>query len=342
MLARPVGGQDLALDAAVAEPARDQDAGRAREALVHVLGREGLAVHPADLRVHAVRPGGVAQGLGHGQVGVRQLDVLADERDLERRLGRLDPLHQRPPAVEVRHGVGIAQAQLAHHEAAEAEGLELERDLVDRGGRGGRDDRVHVHVREQGDLLADLVRHVAVRAQDDHVGLDADAAQLLDGVLGGLGLELAGRREGRQQRHVDVQDVVAPLVLAHLADGLEERQALDVADGAADLDDDHVRVPVARDARDPLLDLVGDVRDDLDRAAEVVPAPLLGDDRGVDAAGRDVGALGQVLVDEPLVVAEVQVRLGAVVGDEDLAVLVRRHGPRVHVDVRVELEDARR
>ena len=138
---------------------------------------------------------------------------------------------------------------------------------------------------------------------DDHVGLDADAAQLLDRVLGRLGLELAGRGQRRQQRDVDVQHVRAADVLAHLADGLEERQALDVADGPADLDDHDVRVAVARDARDALLDLVGDVRDDLDRAAEVVAAPLLGDDRLVDAAGRDVAQLGQVLVDEALVVA---------------------------------------
>ena len=178
-----------------------------------------------------------------------------------------------------------------------------------------------------------------VRAQDDHVRLDADPAQLLDRVLGRLRLELAGGGQGRQQRHVDVQDVVAPHVLAHLADRLEERQALDVADRAADLDDHDVRVPGTRDAGDPLLDLVGDVRDDLDRPAEIVAAALLRDDGLVDAAGRDVGALGQVLVDEALVVAEVKVRLGAVVRDEDLAVLVRRHRPRIHVDVRVELED---
>ena len=131
---------------------------------------------------------------------------------------------------------------------------------------------------------------VGVRAQDDDVGLDADPAQLLDRVLGGLGLQLAGRRERRQQRHVDVQHVRAADVLAHLADGLEERQALDVADGPADLDDHDVRVAVAGDAPDPLLDLVGDVRDDLDRAAEVVAAALLGDDRLVDAAGRDVAS----------------------------------------------------
>ena len=103
---------------------------------------------------------------------------------------------------------------------------------------------------------------------------------------------------------------------------------LDVADGPADLDDHDVRVAVAGDARDALLDLVGDVRDDLDGAAEVVAAPLLGDDRLVDAAGRDVAELGQVLVDEALVVAEVEVGLGAVVGDEHLAVLVRATSSR--------------
>ena len=86
------------------------------------------------------------------------------------------------------------------------------------------------------------------RAQDDDVGLDADPAQLLDRVLGGLGLELARGGQGGEQRHVDVQDVGPADVLAHLADGLEERQRFDVADGPADLDDHDVRIAVAGDA----------------------------------------------------------------------------------------------
>jgi hypothetical protein len=43
-------------------------------------------------------------------------------------------------------------------------------------------------------------------------------------------------------------------------------------------------------------------------------------------------------VGEALVVAEVEVGLGAVVGDEHLAVLERRHRPGIDVDVRVKLE----
>ena len=104
----------------------------------------------------------------------------------------------------------------------------------------------------------------------------------------------------------------------------------------ADLDDDDVDVLVGQ-APDAVLDLVGDVRDDLHRAAEEVAPALLLDHGAVDAAGRGVGALGEVLVDEALVVPEVEVGLAAVLGDEDLAVLARVHRPGVDVDVGVEL-----
>jgi hypothetical protein len=45
-----------------------------------------------------------------------------------------------------------------------------------------------------------------------------------------------------------------------------------------------------------------------------------------------------VCAHEALVVAEVEVGLGAVVGDEHLAVLERAHGARIDVDVRIELD----
>ena len=80
--------------------------------------------------------------------------------------------------------------------------------------------------------------------------------------------------------------MVARQLVAELADRLEERQALDVADGAADLHQHEVEVLVA--VADELLDGVGDVRDHLDGGAEIVAAPLLGEDVLVDAAGGDV------------------------------------------------------
>ncbi len=164
-------------------------------------------------------------------------------------------------------------------------------------------------------------------------------AQLLDRVLGRLGLELARGGDAGHEGHVDVADVLAADVLAQLADRLEERQRLDVADRAADLGDDDVGLGLLGEAVDAVLDLVGDVRDDLHGAAEEVAAALLADERLVDRAGGDVAVARQRLVDEALVVAQVEVGLGAVVGDEHLAVLERAHRARVDVEVRVELLD---
>ena len=85
------------------------------------------------------------------------------------------------------------------------------------------------------------------------------------------------------------------------------------------------------------LDLVGDVRDDLHGVAEVLAAALARDHLRVDLAGRDVRRLAEVDVEEALVVPDVEVGLGAVVGHEDLAVLERVHRARVDVQVGVEL-----
>jgi hypothetical protein len=78
----------------------------------------------------------------------------------------------------------------------------------------------------------------------------------------------------------------------------------------------------------------------LDRSAEIVSAPLLGDYAGIDAAGRDVVGLARRHAGEALVMAQVEVGLRPVVGDVDLAVLVGTHRPRVDVQIRVELAQA--
>ena len=56
--------------------------------------------------------------------------------------------------------------------------------------------------------------------------------------------------------------------------------------------------------------------------------------------GGDVVGLGGRDAGEALVMAEIEVGLGAVVGDEDLAVLVGAHRPRIDVEIGVELAQA--
>ena len=187
------------------------------------------------------------------------------------------------------------------------------------------------------DLVADVAGERPVRAQHQDVGLDADAPQLVDRVLGRLGLQLAHRVQVRDEGHVDEAHVLAADVVAQLADGLQEGQRLDVADRPADLDDDDLGVGAGRRLADARLDLVGHVRDHLHRGAEEVAPPLLLDDRVIDRAGGHVGDARQVLVGEALVMPQVEVGLGPVVGHVDLAVLEGAHRARVDVEIGVAL-----
>ncbi len=132
--------------------------------------------------------------------------------------------------------------------------------------------------------------------------------------------------------------LVAAEVVPKLPDRFDEGQALDVADGSADLADDEI--DVVRLGEREFLDGIGDVRDDLHRRAEIVAAPLFRDDVAVDATGRDVVRLARGHAGVPLVVTEIEVGLGPIVGHVDLAVLIRRHRPRIDVQIGVELPDA--
>ena len=141
----------------------------------------------------------------------------------------------------------------------------------------------------------------------------------------------------RHQRQVAVHHVLVADVVAHLTNRFEEGQPLDVADRAADFDDADVGAGGLRDALDVRFDLVGDVRNHLDGRAEIIAAPLLFDHRVIDLARRNVVRALQVLVDEALVVPEIEIGLGPILGHEDLAVLVRVHRTGIDVDIGVEL-----
>ena len=128
--------------------------------------------------------------------------------------------------------------------------------------------------------------------------------------------------------------VIAPLLVAHLADRLQKRQRLDIADRAADFHDDHVHV--RRDLAHGSLDFIGHVRDHLHGLAQVIAAPLAGDDLLINAAGSQIIRLRELGVREAFVMTEIEIGLGAVIGDEDLAMLERAHGAGVHVQVWIE------
>lgn len=164
--------------------------------------------------------------------------------------------------------------------------------------------------------------------------MNAECLQFLDGVLGRLGLQFACRRNIGHQRQVKIDRRAARQVVAELTDRFHERHRLDVTHRAANLADDEVVIVIAFDHE--IFDLVGDMRNDLNRCAEIIAAPFLVDDVLVNATGGDVVGLGGRTPGKALIVAKVEVRLGTVVSHEHFAVLCRAHGAGIDVQIGVE------
>ena len=326
---------DHPVDAALPEAARDEHAVEGFEEVgpprLHILRRP-----PLDIHFDVVHGAAVDERLRDRLVRIHEIRVLphhADPHPAVRRV--LDPVHHRLPVVEVRRR--RVEPELLADAVVHLLRAIGEREFVDRGHVARLDDPVHVDVAEAGDLLLDPVVEVVLRTAHEQVGLDSDAQEFPHRVLRRLRLQFAGRVDPGDEREVDEKGVLAAHILPELPDRFQERERLDVANGSADLRDHDV--VIRRQAPCRRLDLVRHVRDDLDRDAEEVAAPLLRDDVLVDAARRDVVRLRERLVDEPFVVAEVEVGLRPVVRHVDFAVLERRHRPRVDVEVRVELLD---
>ena len=147
---------------------------------------------------------------------------------------------------------------------------------------------------------------------------------------------LVGAPEEGHQRHMDEQTVLPADLEGYLPHCLDEGLGLDISDGASDLGDDHIGVGVPADVVHKLLDLVGDVWDDLYGGSEILPLALLVEHVPVHLSGGEVGELVEVFVYEPLIVSQVQVRLRSVLCHVYLSVLIGAHGPGVDVDIGVQ------
>ena len=121
-----------------------------------------------------------------------------------------------------------------------------------------------------------------------------------------------------------------------LAYGLQKGLGLDVAHRAADFDNGDPRMGISIVSVKTALDLVGDMGDDLYRAAAVISMPLFLQNGPVDFSGGDIGVPVQIFVDEPLVMSQVQIRLRPVLRDEDFPMLDGVHSAGVDIDVRVK------
>ena len=326
-------GVDFALGATDAKAAGDDD-GVGLAHPVFVVVRHLLGVDPLDVDVDVFLQAGVFQRLVDGHVGVLEV-VLAHEGNVDLALGLLGD-EVPPAALPLALGEGlVSDVQSLHDVLVEALLLDYQRDVVDVVDVRVREDGVGRNVTEQRDFLLCVDVELVRTATHEHVGLETDRPELLHRVLCGLGLLLAVFRVG-DERDVGKEDIVLVLLVGELAQGFQIGHPLDVPDGPPDLDDTDV-VALGGLADTP-LDVVGDMRDNLDGTAQVVAGAFFLDDVLVGLARGDVVVERHVDIEEPLVVPQVEVDFPAVLEHVHLAVLEGVHRPGVDVEIRVNLD----
>ena len=321
------------------EPAGNHNAADLPQQFLRPIPLHILRMHPPQLHIPGMAKPGMAQGFADGQVRVGIFHILPDDGDGQPFLGPVHHRHHIPPLVQPGAARQSArQPQRRHDNIPQPRRLQRQRHPVNILHRRQWYHRFAGNVAKGRYLFANLRRNRMVAAADDRIRLDPDRPQFLDAVLRRLGFQLLRRRQIRQQRQMDVKNVAPPHLVAHLPDGLQKRQPLDIAHRAAHLDHNHRRPRLLGQAQDPFLNVVSHVRHRLNRPAEEIPPALLGDQVLVNIPRRQVGAAGKLQIDEPLVMPQIQVGLPPVLGHEHLPVLVRRHRPRVHIQVRVQFQ----
>ena len=327
-------GHNLTLDATSAEAGSHENTRKALQTLVNVLLGEVFGIDIAHLDLAAQLGASMDEGLADGLVGVGQLDIFAYETDVDFLLGVVETIEEGLPLGEV-YLVLERDVEFVEHLHIEFLVAHLDGDLVDAADIAVFNDTVACDIAEKTDFVADTACEGLLGAADDNVGLNTLLLQSLDAVLRGLGLEFASGGEIRNIGEVYDDAVVAksPFELAH---SLDKGIGLDVAHGAANLGDDKLVIARIAKSRNAVFNLIGDMRNDLHGLAKEIATALFLDDVLIDTARRYVIGLRCGHTGEALVMTEVEVGLGTILGNIALAMLVGVERAGVDIDIRVK------
>ena len=154
ILARIANRADLSSRAALAEAAGHDDRIGLGEALDDAALFELLGIDIVGDDLGLVGDGAVRDGFVHALVGIDGVNILADDRDIERDLGILRGLDDALPLAQV--GLAGPDVELLADALVESLGMIDERNFVDRVRIGRGDDAVFLDVAEVRDLRLDV------------------------------------------------------------------------------------------------------------------------------------------------------------------------------------------
>ena len=231
--------------------------------------------------------------------------------------------------------------QMVHSESGKDELVQsllvhVQRHFIDTGQIFTLNHAVGAHVAERRHLMQYLRAKMLLRAKNEYIGLDTQTLQFLYRMLGGFRLQFSGRFQVRDIGEMDAEGVLTQFP-PQLSDGLQERSTFNIADGSANLGNDKVELPSFRISLDPVLDLIGNMRNHLDGFTQIVAATLFLYHRLIDLSGGNGVVHRRPYAREALIMPQIQVGFHAIIGHITLSVLIRVERTRVDIDIGIEL-----
>ena len=264
-----------------------------------------------------------------------QLHILPNKTDRYPAALMPDSLNQLFPLFKFR--LRRTDAQFTADNVREIGLFKHQRRFIKHGQRQILNHTIRFHIAETGNLSENaFIRDFLVYAQNDQIRRYAQSLKLFDRMLCGFGFMLAGRLEIRYEGHMNVQCVLLANLQANLPDRLDKRLTLHIANGSANLRNHHICIRLVAYAVDESLDFIGNVRNRLNRIAQIAALTLARNHIGIDFARRQVGILIQVFVDKTLVMTQIQIGFCTVFCDIHLAMLIRAHGSGINIDIGIQ------
>ena len=191
-------------------------------------------------------------------------------------------------------------------------------------------------IAEQGDFPARFRCDGVLSAQNQHIRLDTQLLKLLHRVLRRLRLKLLGSSDIRHISQMHAQAVL-PQLPTELSHSLKKRKRLNVANHAANLSDYEIIITRQTELLHRPLDLIGDMRHNLHRFAQIIATTLLIYHTLIDTPRGDIVGTSSADIGKTLIVTQIQVGLMPVDRYIALAVLIRIQRTRIDIDIRVKL-----
>ena len=327
-------GINLSVDAPVAESAGNQNSVHVGEKPVRIFRSYFFRIHPFDPDTDMIGNTAVLERFHHADIGVMKLNIFAYQSNRYLVLRGAQRFHHGLPVGQIRLPVFQSEAVADHIRQmfffhGERRFIQIFHIQILQNTAAG-------NVTEQSDFILNALAERNFAAADDDIGLDSHSLKLLNAGLGGFGFQFLGGAQIGNQGDVDQNRIFMSDLSLKLADGFQKRLAFDISYGAAHFDDGDPCFIVGKIAVETALDLVGDVRDDLNGTAAVISAPFLLENGPVNLSGGDVGIPVQIFIDETLIMAKVQIGFRSILGDEYLSVLDGIHGSGINVDIRIK------